>query len=92
MKHFTWKRIKCSVIKRKTISSIKYICNNKKQKNLYKLMPMNPININQQIITLDIQKTPDSDICFLSIFELNIRVFDEIYVYLIIHSAVIFPA
>ena len=55
-------------------------------------MPMNPININQQITTLDIQKTPDSDICFLSIFELNIRVFDEIYVYLIIHSAVIFPA
>ena len=55
-------------------------------------MPMNPININQQITTFDIQKTPDSDICFLSIFELNIRVFDEIYVYLIIHSAVIFPA
>ena len=38
---------------------MKYIYHNKQLKNLHKFMLM---NINQQIITLDIQKTPDSDI------------------------------
>ena len=59
MEHVTWKRRKCNVMKKKTISSIKYICHNKQLKNLHKLMPM---SINQQIITLNIHKTPDSDI------------------------------
>ena len=45
-------------MKKKTISSIKYICHNNQLKNLCKFMP---ININQQIITLNIRKTPDSD-------------------------------
>ena len=59
MKHFKWKIRNCNVMKKKTISSIKYICYNKQLKNLHKFMPM---NINQQITTLNIQKTPDSDI------------------------------
>ena len=46
-------------MKKKNMSSIKYICHNQKLKNLQKFMPM---NINQQIITFNIQKTPDSDI------------------------------
>ena len=35
MKHFTWKRRKCSVMKRKTTLSMKYICRNKKLKIFY---------------------------------------------------------
>ena len=65
MKHVTWKRRKCNVMKKKTISSIKYICHNKQLKNLHKFMPM---NISQQIITFNIQKTPYSDFFFLSFF------------------------
>ena len=56
MKHFTWRR-KCNVMKKKTISSIKYICHNKQLKNFHKFMPM---NISQQIITFNIQKKPRS--------------------------------
>ena len=93
MEHFKWKRRKYNVMKKKTISSIKYICHNKQLKNLHKIMPM---NISQQIITFNIQKkTPDSDIfqfVFFSIFELRITVFDYIYAYLILQSAVVFPA
>ena len=37
MKHFTWKRRKCNVMKKKTISSIKYICHNKQRKNLHEV-------------------------------------------------------
>ena len=92
MKHFTWKKRQCNVMKNKTISLIKYICQNKQLKNLYKFMPM---NINQQIMALNIHKTTDSDIFWLassSIFELKIRVFDEVYAYLIIQSSAAFPA
>ena len=53
MEHFTWKRRKCNVMKKKTISSTKYICHNKQLKILHKFMPM---NIRQQIITFNIQK------------------------------------
>ena len=47
-----------------------------------------PININQQIITLIIHKTPDSDIFWY--FLLKIRVFDEVYAYLTLQSAAVF--
>ena len=82
MKHFTWKR-QCNIMEKKAISSIKYICRNKQLKNLCKFMAM---NINQQIMTLNIHKTPDSDVFrgFFSIFELKIRIFDEVYAYLIL--------
>ena len=40
-----------NAMKKKTISSIKYIRHNKQLKNSHKFMPM---NINQQIITLNI--------------------------------------
>ena len=58
MKHFTWKR-QCNIMEKKAISSIKYICHNKQLKNLCKFMAM---NINQQIMTLSIHETPDSDV------------------------------
>ena len=53
-----------------------------------------PMNVSQQIITLNIHETPDSDIFqfFVSVFELKIRVFDEVYAYLILQSAIVFPA
>ena len=54
-----------------------------------------PMNINQQVMALNIHKTTDSDIFWLassSIFELKIRVFDEVYAYLIIQSSAVFPA
>ena len=44
-----------------------------------------PMNISQQIITLNIRKTPDSDIFSMggkgggSVFELEITVFDDVY-------------
>ena len=69
-KHFIWKRRQCNVMKKNTISSIKYICHNKQLKNLYKLMP---ININQQVITFNIHKTPDSDIFQLFFQFLNLK-------------------
>ena len=59
MKHFTWKRRQFNIMKKKIISSIKYVCHNKQLKNLNKFMPM---NINQQIITLNIHKALYSDI------------------------------
>ena len=52
-KHFTWKRRKSDVMKKKTISSIKYLCHNKQLKSVHKFMPM---NISQQIITFNIKK------------------------------------
>ena len=59
-------------------------------KNFYKFMPM---NINQHIITLNIEKTPHSDIFkFYFNFELKIAVFDDVYAYLILQSAVVFPS
>ena len=80
-------------MKKKTISSIKYICHSKQLKNLHKFMPM---NTSQQIIILNIKKTPDSDIFyflfFFSIFELKTTVFDDVYAYLILQSAVVFAA
>ena len=51
-----------------------------------------PMNINQQTITHNIHKSPDSDFflfLFLS-FELKVRVFDEVYA-LILQSIVVFP-
>ena len=65
VKHFTWKRRQCNVMKKKTISSIKYICHNKQPKNLYKFMSMIII---QQIITLNIHKISDSDIFLVFFF------------------------
>ena len=53
MEHFTWKRRKCNVMKKKTFSSIKYICHNTQLKILHKFMPM---NISRPIITFTIQK------------------------------------
>ena len=52
MKHSTWRR-KYNVMKKKTISSIKYIYHNKQLKSLHKFMPM---NISQQNIIFNIQK------------------------------------
>ena len=78
MKHVTWKRRKCNVMKKKTISSIKHICHNKKLKNLHKFMPM---SINQQIITFSIKKNSRFWL-FLGLFsicELKITVFDDVY-------------
>ena len=51
------------------------------------------MNINQQIITLNIHKTPDSGFLkfFLKSFEFKVRVFDEVYA-LILQSPVVFPA
>ena len=92
MKHFTWKRRQCNVMKKKTVPLIKYICQNKQLKNLYKFIPM---NISQQIMALNIHNTTDSHICqlvFSSIFELKIKVFDEVYAYLIIQSPAVLPA
>ena len=52
-----------------------------------------PMNINQHNITLNIEKTPDSDILkFYFNFELKIAVFDDVYAYLILQSAVVFPS
>ena len=51
MKHFTWKRSQCNVMKKKIHLSLQTT------KKLIKFMTM---NINQQIITLNIYKTPDS--------------------------------
>ena len=95
MKHFTWKRRKCNVMKKKTISSIKYICHNKQLKILQKFMPM---NIRQQIITFNLQKKLQIVtflvflFFFFSIFELKITIFDDTYAYLILQSAVVLPA
>ena len=55
--HMEKKTMQC--YEKNPFSSIKYICHNTQLKNLYKFMPM---NINQQIITLNIHKPPDSDI------------------------------
>ena len=91
MEHFTWKRRKCNVMKKKTISLIKYICHNKQLKTLHKFMPM---NISQQIITFNIQKNSRFWHFlgfFFSIFELKILFFD-ICAYLILQPAVVFPA
>ena len=68
-------------MKKKIISPTKYICHNKQLKNLHKFIPM---NINQQIITLNIQKTPDLDIFFrvfffFLIFKVKITVSDKVY-------------
>ena len=55
-----------------------------------------PMNTSQQTIILNIKKTPDSDIFyflfFFSIFELKTTVFDDVYAYLILQSAVVFAA
>ena len=49
-------------------------------------------SINQHIIALSIHKTTDSDIFkFFSSFELKIRVFDQVYAFLIIWFAAVFP-
>ena len=91
MEHFTWKRRKCNVMKKKTISLIKYICHNKQLKTLHKFMPMNII---QQIITFNIQRSSRfwHFLVFFSIFELKITVFNNVYAYLILQPAVVFPA
>ena len=103
MKHFIWKRRQCNVLKKKTISLIKYICHNKQLKNLHKFMPM---NINQHTEYQSAHYYPQFFIklqiltffrfffsfFFFSIFELKIRVFDEVYAYLILQFAVLFPA
>ena len=50
------------------------------------------MNINQQVITLNIHKTRDSDFfLLLKSCELKVTVFDEVYA-LILHSPVVFPA
>ena len=79
MKHFIWKWRKYNVMKNKTISSIKYICHNKQLKNLHKVIPM---NINQQIITLNIQKTPDWHFLVFFLF-LNSKLWSLMSLYLL---------
>ena len=86
IEHFTWKRRKSNVMKKKAILSIKYICHNKQLKNLHKFIPM---NISQQFITIKKLWTLKklqilTFLVFFSIFELRITVFDDIYAYLIL--------
>ena len=89
IKHVTWKRGKCNVVKKKTISSIKYICHDKQLKNLNKFMLM---SIYQQIITLSIQK--NSRFWHLLGFSFNFWTQDySLWWHLcLLQSAVAFPA
>ena len=89
MKHVTWKRTKCNVMKKKTISSTRYICHNKQLKNSHKFMPM---SINQQIIILSIQKK----LQILTFFRFSFNFWTQNYglwrCLCLLQSPVVFPA
>ena len=52
-------------MKKKIISSIKYICHNKQLKNVRKFIPMNI----SELLPSTLKKTPDSDIFFFFLFQ-----------------------
>ena len=79
-KHFTWRRRECNVMKKEIITLVKYICYNKKLKNL------------SLCLWIRISKSKIITSIFIKLSGLKIRIFDEVYDNLIFYFTVIFPA